>query len=442
MKRTIEHEQIRRWDEAFFEDRSNIFFQNTLLQNSMKECTRNHETEIQSLICFPHEIGTGCIQAQNHSERCWLFAALNFLRAKTIPEKNLPDSFTFSVNYLAFWDKLEKSNMFLDRVIQAGDDIFSKDWGKNLLRHPVQEGGQWFMFCSLIKKYGIVPGEIMPETYHSMESNELHRYLNRILRNDAHILLSDLAKGKDPEYLNKTKENMLADIYRILCCTLGTPPQRFTYEYYDKDGIYHSLPAMTPLQFCQAFTFQNPDDYVCIVDAPGRNRNYHQVYTVAHYGNMPEGQMPLYYNLDISEVKPLLVRQLKDGESIWFGCDCLNMMDRKKGIMSDRLYDSDKIFKLHYDMSKADLLDFGESSPNHDMVIAGFKELEDGSYCWKVENSWGEGSGQKGFYFMDDSYLEKYAFQFMIHKKHLSPKQLEELKTEPLILDFDDPLGA
>ena len=442
MKTNINSEQLQNWNEQFVKNQTALFFQDTLVNNSIKESTINRDTKLKSRTLFSTEIKTGQIRAQKQSERCWLFSALNMLRVKTIQEMNLSSQFAFSVNYLCFYDKLEKANFFLENVLRTGEDIFTSEYGKSLLRHPIQEGGQWFMFCNLLHKYGVVPEEVMPETHHSTDSTELNRYINRILRNAACELLSCIRRGADQIQLSEKKEEFLTCVYTVLCCTLGTPPQQFTYDYYDKDHNYQLLEEMTPQKFADKFILQNPDDYVCIVNAPGQNRRFGEVYTVDHFGNMEGGQTSLYYNLEMYKIKPLLIKQLKDGESIWFGCDCLNMMDRPNGIMSAHIYDSDTIFGVNYQMSKADLLDYCESSPNHDMVITGYKEMPDSSFGWKVENSWGETSGQNGYYFMDDSYLDDYAFQFMIHKKHLSQEQLADLKKEPVVLKFDDPLGA
>lgn len=56
------------------------------------------------------------ITDQKSSGRCWLFTGLNVMRAKMIQQQGL-GSFQFSQSYNFFYDQLEKSNLFLQAVI-------------------------------------------------------------------------------------------------------------------------------------------------------------------------------------------------------------------------------------------------------------------------------------------------------------------------------------
>lgn len=442
MEKNIEQKQIGEWCSSFKEDKRNIYLQNALIQSELKKIVIHHEKEIESQMCFETEVHGGNIMAQNQSGRCWLFSALNVLRAQTIREKNLKADFAFSQTYLYFWDKLEKANFFLEEVIEEGSKMLESSYGKMKLMYPAGESGQWFMFCNLVEKYGLVPVEIMPETYHSSHTQEMVRYLGHMVRSAVAELVKMKESGANLEQLRNHKQRNLKKIYNMLCSTLGTPPMEFTYDYYDKMGQYQHLAKMTPQEFYHTFWTGNLEDYVCVSDAPGKARPYHKTYTLEHFGNVYEGKRSLYYNIEMKEILPLLLKQLKDGESIWFGCDCMNMMDRQKGIMSEELYGHDELFEVEYKLSKAEMLDYGESSPNHNMVIVGVKEYEDGRRFWKVENSWGIEAGKNGYYIMNEAYLERYAYEFIIHKKYLDDAQLKELEQEPVVLDFRDPLGA
>lgn len=442
MKKEIEHTQTKKWNQAFREDRKNGFLQNAVIQNELKVIARNHEKEIETQMCFSTENKGGDIMAQKQSGRCWLFSALNVLRARTIREKNLRSDFAFSPNYLYFWDKLEKSNLFLEYVIEDGLDFLDSPCGRMRLWYPAGESGQWFMFCNLVDKYGVVPLEVMPETHHSQNTQEMVRYLSHVLRCAAAELVQKKEQGAGEEALRSRKEEILQTVYRILCTTLGTPPETFSYDYTEKDGSYHHIEQISPQEFRDEFWKGNLEDYVCVANAPGKKRPYHKTFTLERFGNMISGRKSLYYNIEMDAIKPLLLQQLQDGETIWFGADCMNMMDRQKGIMSEGLYDYDGLYGVDYTMSKQEMLDYNESSPNHNMVIVGVKEYEDGRRFWKVENSWGCEVGQKGYYIMDEAYLDRYASEFIIHKKYLSQEQLEELTQEPILLPYNDPLGA
>ena len=50
-----------------------------------------------------------------------MFAGHNFLRAKLMKDLKL-EEFSFSGNYLMFYDKLEKANWFLENVLEHLDD--------------------------------------------------------------------------------------------------------------------------------------------------------------------------------------------------------------------------------------------------------------------------------------------------------------------------------
>lgn len=442
MDKKIEIKQTEVWNKIFKENQKNIFLQNALIQNEWKKTLINHEKEIESQMCFENEIENGNIMAQNQSGRCWLFSALNVLRAKSISEKNLKKDFAFSPTYLYFWDKMEKSNFFMEEVIEEGKSLLESRCGHMKLMYPAGESGQWFMFCNLVEKYGLVPMEVMPETYHSSHTQDMVRYLGHMLRAAVADLINRKEAGESVEELRKRKTLMLEKIYRMLCSTLGTPPTTFSYDYYDRNRNYQHIENTTPLEFYHEFWTGSLEDYVCVANAPGKNRPYHKTFTLEHFGNVYEGRRSFYYNIEMNEIIPILLKQLQDGESIWFGCDCMNMMDRQKGIMSEDLYGHDQAFEIEYKLSKAEMLDYGESSPNHNMVIAGVKEYNDGRRFWKVENSWGTEAGQRGYYIMDQAYLERYAHEFIIHKKYLSEEQMQELRQEPIVLKFNDPLGA
>ncbi len=65
-----------------------------------------------------------------------------------------------------FYDQLEKANLFLQEVIDTelnlSFDERQVDW---LFRNPIADGGQFTGVSNLIMKYGVVPSDVMPETY-------------------------------------------------------------------------------------------------------------------------------------------------------------------------------------------------------------------------------------------------------------------------------------
>ena len=69
---------------------------------------------------FSIDIKTLDVTNQKHSGRCWLFAATNVLREKIAKELNL-EQFELSQSYLAFWDKFERANYFLESMLDTAE---------------------------------------------------------------------------------------------------------------------------------------------------------------------------------------------------------------------------------------------------------------------------------------------------------------------------------
>ena len=105
---------------------------------------------------FSVVVPTTGITNQKKSGRCWMFSVLNALREQVIQKCHLED-FAFSATYLAFYDKLEKCNLFYENILHfAGQKLDDREtW--TLLGNPLPDGGQWDMVASLIRKYGVVP---------------------------------------------------------------------------------------------------------------------------------------------------------------------------------------------------------------------------------------------------------------------------------------------
>lgn len=442
MNKNIEIAQAAQWNDEFRKEKTNAFIQNAVIHNDLKKVALNYEKEIAGRVIFPENFKTGDIISQKASSRCWLFASLNMLREKVISANNIKSDFAFSTGYVTFWDRMEKANKFLEEVIELGEDIFNVPFGMTHLTEPAPEGGQWFMFRNIVEKYGLVPMDSMPETFHSIGSADYSKLLKRMLRNGASQILELKRNGADDEALRAKKEEILGHVYKMFCCTLGTPPKTVTFEYYDKDDNYHRVEGLTPHEFLKKFWPGDVTEYITCTNAPGRNREMNKTYTVERFGNMVGGVKSFYYNIEMSEIKELIKKQLDDGEGVVFGCDSANMMNRTSGIMSVDTYEMESLFGMENHMSKADLMDTQETMARHAMVICAYKEFDDGRRYWKVENSWGTDFGQKGYWIMDEEYLDKYAIEFTLNKKYLNEKQLQEIQMEPTVLRFDDPLGA
>lgn len=423
-----------------FKKRGLNVLKNSVLKNGLNASVMNNDVFNSTLHLFSENIETGKVTFQKQSGRCWIFAALNTFRHKMNKEYNL-ENFELSQSYVFFWDKFEKSNYFLDAIIRTLDEDLDSRIVRHLLQTPQQDGGQWDMLVSLIKKYGVVPKQKQGEIFHSSASMVLNNVLNKKLRHSAQLLRNSYEKGMSLEELYSLKDKIMSEIYSYLCVTLGEPIEKFDFEYYDKDKNFHRDTDLTPIKFFEKYIGIDLDDYVSIINAPTKDKPYYSTFTVDFLGNVV-GREVKYLNLPMDEFKQLAIDQIKSGETVWFGCDVGQISDREKGIMDLDLYEYEKSFGFDILQDKANALDYSESLMTHAMVLSGVNILDGKSNRWKVENSWGEVPGNKGYFVMSDAWMDRFTYQIVINKKFLSKEQKEMLNKEVIRLKPWDPMGS
>ena len=387
---------------------------------------------------FSIEVKTRGITAQKKSGRCWLFASMNVMR-EIVAEKCNLDKFELSGNWLGFWDKLEKMNFFLESVLDC-TELPVADRTLDWVLNGINDGGQWDMMVSIVKKYGIVPASVMPETEQSCNTQELMRLVNTKLRKDAVELRALAAAGGDTA---ARKDEMLAELFRALCICFGRPVDRFDFTYTDKNGVYHVDRGLTPKSFYDKYIGLALEDYVSLINAPTSDKPYGRTYTVKYLGNVVEGSVR-HLNLPMEEMKQLVIAQLKAGEPVWFGSDCGKFADRDDGIWDpDCFLYGETLGGLDLNMTKAERLDYRDSAMNHAMVLCGVNLDENGKPDrWKIENSWGEEPGRKGYFVASDAWFDEFVYQAVVNRRFLNETQQKALDTEPIELAPWDPMGS
>ena len=188
--------------------------QNAVCKISVDEITVNREIITKSDFTFSHVLDDWSVTNQKSSGRCWMFAGLNLFRVGAMKKMNLKN-FEFSQNYTFFWDKLERANYFLERIIELVDRPVDDRHVAWLLSRPLDDGGQWNMFVNIVKKHGLVPQAVMPETESSSSSSQMNRILLHKLREGAKILRDMAAKDASLDAIRDTKDEILDAIYRI-----------------------------------------------------------------------------------------------------------------------------------------------------------------------------------------------------------------------------------
>ncbi|RVU70746.1 MULTISPECIES: C1 family peptidase [Lactobacillus] len=390
-------------------------------RSGLLEASFNDRVSERQNHVFSTELDIGDVTDQKHSGRCWEFSSLNILR-HYFGKKYHVKNFTFSQAFNFFWDKIERANAFYNKMIELGvkplDDREVDEW----LGFAGQDGGLWQMAVNLFKKYGVVPSYAMPESFNSNNTTALIDSLARKERKDALVLRKLVQEGKFDE-AEKTKKQFLNEVYRMVAVALGEPPKKFDLEYRDDDKKYHLEKDLTPRQFMQKYLGDFPfDDYVVLLNSP--NFEYGKRYHQGIYDNVAGGGQIVGLNLPIEDLAQAAVAQLKGGDPVMFGNDVLKQMERKTGFLDTELYKTDDLFHVNTQMSKADRLATGEGSATHDMTLVGVDEDHGEIIKWKVENSWGDKFGDKGFYSASHEWFKEYVYDVIVNKKYLSKDQL------------------
>ncbi|MTD42164.1 aminopeptidase [Erwinia sp. CPCC 100877] len=437
----IEPKMTQQFHDKFIENNKQQALQRGVVKNGISASAQNPSAEVNNVPVFLVDLATGKVANQKQSGRCWMFAALNTFRHKMIQSFHLKE-FELSQNYTFFWDKYEKANYFYENIINTAEQPLESRKVAFLLATPQQDGGQWDMIVSIFQKYGIVPKSAMPESSNSSNSRDLNNYLNKKLRKDATILRSLIEAGKTEAQVQEAKAKMLEEVYNFLAISLGTPPETFDFEYRDEQQNYHIDQQLTPQAFYDKYVGVDLDNYVSVINAPTQDKPYNKTYTVEMLGNVVGGKEVKYINVDMATFKKLAQAQLEQGESVWFGCDVGQSSTRDSGIMALDVYDMNDLFDIDFTMTKAERLDYGESLMTHAMVLTGVDVVDGTTTKWKVENSWGEKVGTKGFFVMSDAWMDEYTYQIVIRKDLLSPELQAVWEEAPTTLAPWDPMGA
>ena len=378
---------------------------------------------------------------QKGSGRCWGFAALNLMRIEFSKKYDL-QGFEFSQSYFMFFDKLEKSNYFLENILSTLELEFNSRLIMHLLDSPIQDGGQWDMFVNLLMKYGTVPKKVMAESFHSSNSAQMNKLITRKLREFAKELRAAVSSGKSKSDISKMKEEMLSTIYQMLCISLGTPPEKFDWSIRDKKNKFQRFTDLTPQSFFKKHVDIDLNDFVCLINDPRKFTEYNKTYTVDYLGNVYGGNIIRYLNLENEELKKYTIKSIKADDPVWFGCDVGKFFTREFGVMDTSLFEFDKFFGTSFGMNKAERLDYGDSVMTHAMLFTGVDLKDKKPQKWRVENSWGTDHGEKGFDIMTDPWFDQFMYEVVVHKKHLTKKLIDMYNQEPISLPPWDPMGS
>ena len=443
MSKKITLNQVNQYRVDFTSCKSYESSMNALTRSKLEDITMDWDTYRKIDHTYSDVISSEMKEVTNQkaSGRCWGFAALNLMRIDLAKKYNLVN-FEFSQSYFMFFDKLEKANYFLESILSTLDEKSDSRLMAWLVSSPIQDGGQWDMFVNLMEKYGIVPQSVMPESLHSSSSRSMNQLITRQLRKFASVLRKKNKEGVMLDDLRKMKIDMMGTIYNMLCMFIGKPPESFDWQVRDKKNKFLRFENLTPISFYKKNVGIKLADKVCLIHCPMDNKKMNELYTIKYLGNVVEGQIIKYLNVNIDELKKYSIKSLKNNEAVWFGCDVGKMFHRDVGVMDTDLYNYELTFRTNSEMDKSTRLEYGDSQMTHAMLFTGVDIKSKKPAKWRVENSWGPKGGCKGYYLMTDNWFNQYNYEVVIDKKYLPEKIKEMFNKKPVELNPWDPMGA
>ena len=443
MNREITLDLIKSFNEKYNENANNKLMESIITTNGIKNIAINKEAINRNINVFSIELPKAKITDQKESSRCWAFAGLNLLKREVTKNLNKKlENFELSQNFLVFYDKLEKANNFYEQIIDFKDkDLLDRelmqvlDWG-------LYEGGHWEYFVGLVKKYGIVPKEIMPETKDSENSEVYISILSGKIRRDAARLRKMLKDSNNIIQIRQAKQEMLKETYEMLCKILGQPPINFKYEYIDRNEKYNYLAELTPIEFFNQYVETSLSDYVMVANIPMHNKKYNLLYKEREdITNIIGNSSHSFLNMKVKDIKSLVVKSLRDSEPVYFACNIRKNNNKELKILDYEMYQYGKVLGIDLEMSKEELLDYREIRLQHMMLFVGVNIVDDKIERWKVEDSYGSQKGNQGYYIMNDNFFDKYVVECVINRKYMTKNQLKLFEQEPLVFDPWEPMS-
>lgn len=391
---------------------------------------------------------------------CWICGAITMCRRKIIKKLKLTDDFNLSINYLFFWDKLEKCNYFMDYLIKNFHKGQYSETIREALKSPCCDGGHWNYFTDLVRKYGLVPESICKRRFSGKNTSSLNKLLEYKLREfAAHMGILNL------EDFQKLREKYLSIIIKIMVRMIGKPifpNTSFDWTYYDRMNEKKIIKNITPLSFYIDHCDINFDNFVQIINDPRSDHPFYKTYTKEDTFNthgmtkIKDTDIKLMLNLPNDDIIKLIKKQIDRGIPVWFTCDIGKYVHHENNIMSTKIFDFGTPFDTSFvKMSKGDRMDFNDTYGSHVMSIVGYSLCDSNELSkkrkytnisnsitkFKVENSWGTGGTNKGFYVMDIEWFKMFCFEVIIQEDLLKSKHKKAMLLSPITLDKNDVLG-
>jgi bleomycin hydrolase len=438
----ISSEMMQQIKKSYGGTASDKAMRNIMVNQSPAKLAMNYENATKFDSHFSNRVVSKAVTDQKSSGRCWMFTGMNVMRNKAIRQHDLPADFQFSQAYTFFYDQLEKSNLFLQAIIDTYKKPMTDQEVEWLFKNPIGDGGQFTGIANLVEKYGLVPSDVMPETYNTNNTSSISNLLSLKLR-EFGLELRDMAaqKGMTSDKLNSRKTEMLGTIYRMLALTMGEPPTEFDWTLRNAKGEVVSTEHYTPMSFYEKYAKQDFSKFYMVMNDP--TREYYKVYEIQYDRHVYDGQNWRYINLPMNEIAPMCIASIKDSTMMYFSCDVGKFLDRDKGFMDPNNFDYGSLMGTTFGMDKKQRVSTFASGSSHAMTLCAVDLDKNGNPLkWMVENSWGPNYGYQGNLIMTNDWFNEYMFRVVLEEKYIPANIRAILDQKPIILPAWDPMFA
>lgn len=423
----IQKKDINNFKTKYENDKTNKIRHRMLNKVKLVDLIQDNDTNLKQ--SFSINIKTHNVTDQEHSGRCWSFAGLNILREKVIEKCDL-ENFELSGSYIAFYDKLERFNMLMERLIsykKEGKNLYDR-YVSSLLKDGMFDGGFFTNLSGLISKYGVVPKDNFPESFSSANTYEINQILSRLLRK-FYLELENCDCDED-----QLKNKYLENTYFVIADFYGIPPEKFNFEYTDKNGDYHIDKELSPKEFYDKYIgIDLKSDYVEIVSYQDEEFKYNNIYEIEETSKISGKEDNLFLDISPEEFRGLIIKQLENKEPVYFYCS--TSAKRIEGVWTDLLKRYGDVFDIDLYLDRNSILKTNGLTDCHCMLITGVNIIDDKIDRWKIENSWGSKYGNQGYYVATDDWVDTYVHRIVINKRFLEKKHLDILKQEKIKME-------
>lgn len=434
MKQQLTLDLIKRYYKNYNNNSMNRTIENEIKENGIEKSCIDTRIIEENKPSFNIELSDTKRMDQKESLRCWIYSGLNFIKRNMAKNLNMNVlDFELSPTYIAFYDRLEKSNSLYNNIISKDIDLKNINKDK-YFNEPAHEKGRFELFKTIVNKYGLVPYSAMPDTKDSLNSEMFNLIFNEKIKKDCVELMKCKKEGKD---CYKLKDVFLYENYELLCKIIGQPCQKFDFTYTNLENKTVSLKDITPLEFKEKFLSINLSDYICILSIENYDRQFSIKYRKKREGNVYKKSFIEYVNLPVYRLKELVSEQLKDGLPVVFDCETMKFRDINSGVLDTRLYNYDKYIPFKK-LTRQESINFKDMFARHVMTFTGVQIEDNKTIRWKVEDSYGTSKKYNGYYIMNDNWFDDYVIGVVINKKYLTDKEIEVYNSKPIVINNFD----